>query len=1249
MVNYTLWIGTTPGAKDALYYSTAHTSNPAGITSMTTSLQPGMTYYVTLWTLTSAGYTTTTSTFQTSATSTLSAPANGATVSPQNIQFNWAAVPGVVNYTLWIGTTAGAKDALYYTTAHTSNPAGITSTTASLNPGVTYYVTLWTLTSAGYATTTSTFQTAAMAYLTSPTNGATGVSQFQAFTWTLVPGAQAYELVVSPTGFNVRDNFNAEFAGNVTSGYVWDLQPNTEYYVALYTKTASGGATAHSTFTTSAAPLPANRSDFYNQIKTLTAQVRLEASSPGNAPMLGSFLYQNMVDHLATPASGASCGNFATALTDLLTQNQILSRLRYTTLDGADVHVLTEYWDPYNSRWQIADATFGVMYLDPNSDIGQGVEDLNALLLAGNLSAITPLWVTNGGSFYATTYYMDPVTYFNNPYPYGMLQSFQQVYDNVPNSPLPYLQPFTLGSAPPADSAYMFWFANSGDQVTINNAGKIVTVAPISSSGWASTVELYKPWSIVSSVPSGMQIYTPQWLASFPIPDAAALTSPSSGAIVAPNNICFNWTAVQGVINYTLWIGTTPGAQDALYYSTSSTANPAGITSMTASLNPGATYYVTLWTLTSAGYTTTSSTFQTSATSTLSAPANGAMVSPQNVPFSWTAVPGVVNYTLWIGTTPGAKDALYYSTAHTSNPAGTTSMTASLNPGVAYYATLWTLTSAGYTTSTSTFQTAGSSILSTPANGATVSPQSIAFSWTLVAGGLNYTLWVGTRPGAQDALYYSTKSTSNPSGATSTSATLQPGTQYYVTLWTQFSSGYETTTSTFQTSLTAAVVSPANGSANLDPAVPIPVSWTPVSGATSYELTLGSSPGANNYYDSGATSSTSTTVSLSPNTTYYARLWTTVSGSVTSADSMFSTGYALAHLTYPLDGETGVSQFQPFTWTAPQGATAYGITVSPTGYGVEDYFTGITVVVPPNTSEYVWSLQPNTTYYMKLCTHNPGPGGGACVSSTFTTGAAPLPPANPNDFYQTVQSLTAQVRQMTVGTTNVPAAGTYLYQMIEDHGGDPTQPTECGWFAAALLDEFTMNDILARQRNISLNGIVGHVLTEYWDPYNQKWEIADPTFGLVYFDPSTQLGQGVEDVSGQFLAGNYSGINALFVTSYGSQYATNYYMDPMTNYNEVDPFGMVDAQQQLNYLPNSPLPFLTVLNLSTVVGTAGNYEFQFANPTDTLVVQSSSTSIAISPQNSQGWSQSAYLSTGWSIVSAVPSGMQIYSFLRVMY
>jgi hypothetical protein len=493
-IGYTLWVGTSPNSYNALYYNTA-----SG-TSTSTTLLPGTTYYATLFTSTSAGYTYTTSTFQTAATSYLTAPANGATVSPQT-QFSWASAPGATGYTLWVGTSPNSYNALYY------NTATATSTSASLLLETTYYTTLFTSTSAGYTYTTSTFKTGTVVpSLQSPANGATGVSQFQLFTWNQVPNAQLYVLLVSPTNYQTWDMYASDLAPSVTSRYVWSLEPNTYYYATLCAQTASGTVCSNSNFTTGPAePLP-NRQAFYSTVQSLTSQVRLMTQGLGGVASPGTPLYQNALDHNQNP-NGVDCGTFASTLADQMTQNDILVRVRQVTLNGADGHVTTEYWDPFNDKWQIADATFGLVYFDPNSQVGQGAEDVNALLLSGNLSAITPLWVTNNGSTYMNDYYLDQITYYNNVYPFGANESDQLVYNYVPNSPVPFLNPVSLGDAQGTDGAYVFQFAQQTDQITINNAGTIITVTPKNTSGWAATVGLYAGWYITSQVPPQMNIY----------------------------------------------------------------------------------------------------------------------------------------------------------------------------------------------------------------------------------------------------------------------------------------------------------------------------------------------------------------------------------------------------------------------------------------------------------------------------------------------------------------------------------------------------------------------------------------------------------------------------------------------------------------------------------------------------------------------------------------------------------------------
>ena len=705
----------------------------------------------------------------------------------------------------------------------------------------------------------------------------------------------------------------------------------------------------------------------------------------------------------------------------------------------------------------------------------------------------------------------------------------------------------------------------------------------------------------------------------------SVLTLPASGATVSPQQVAFSWTAVPNVTYYQIYLGSSVGASD-YYYGDGTTA-----TTVSLNVNPGITYYARVWTLCNSEWTWSDSVFTTNATSYLTSPANGATASPQQAALSWAAVPGSVVYTLWLGTAPGGRDVL----ALTSS--GTSTTVSDLRPGAMYYATLWTKKGGSSSKSTSTFEATETAYLTEPAAGAVTSPDT-HFHWQTVPGAMAYTLWVGTSPGTQNVLYYTSPT------ATHTKAILEPGVTYYATMWTLENSVWTSTASTFQTNETAILLSPANGASNLDPAVPIPVSWTPIPNARYYELTVGTSPGASNAYDSGRVAATTASVALRANTRYYARLWTSSGAGLTHTDIAFSTGYPLAHLSYPQNGATDVSPFLPFSWNQALGATWYELTVSPTGYGNLDFFGEETI--PSVTRQYAWGLQPDTLYYAQICTVNPS--GGGCTQTTFTTGAAPPLPENRATFYQSVEKLTSTVRLMTQGFTNVPTAGTYLYQFIDDHGSDPTQPTNCAWFAQALLDEFTMNGVVARERNISLDGTEdGHVLTEYWDPFNQKWQVADPTFGVIYFDPDSQMGQGAEEINGLLLSGKLSSITPRFVTSYGNQYMTTYYMDPITLYNEVDPFGMLNAQAKLNYLPNSPLPFLNDVT-QNAEGTTGTFVFHFASADDSVTILNNGVQEIVSPLNTEGWATSVDLSN-WSYATPPPAGMNVYTFKRVLF
>ena len=104
----------------------------------------------------------------------------------------------------------------------------------------------------------------------------------------------------------------------------------------------------------------------------------------------------------------------------------------------------------------------------------------------------------------------------------------------------------------------------------------------------------------------------------------------------------------------------------------------------------------------------------------------------------------------------------------------------------------------------------------------------------------------------------------------------------------------------------------------------LPITWTPVPGATAYYVWIGSSEGASDVVNSGGLSSTQTSYQTGPlpvGETLWLRVWTYVSGAwLYEQDVSFT---AAAMITYPGQQAVSVSPAHQFTW-AP-GATVDGV------------------------------------------------------------------------------------------------------------------------------------------------------------------------------------------------------------------------------------------------------------------------------------------------------------------------------------
>jgi hypothetical protein len=195
----------------------------------------------------------------------------------------------------------------------------------------------------------------------------------------------------------------------------------------------------------------------------------------------------------------------------------------------------------------------------------------------------------------------------------------------------------------------------------------------------------------------------------------------------------------------------------------------------------------------------------------------------------------------------------------------------------------------------------------------------LPFEWRSVAGAEGYSIDVGTTLGGNDV--WSTGKTVQTSA--SVPASLPVGRILYARVWTYVSGvRYASPDVAFEVPPCAAMVYPLSGDPDVDFATPF--SWTAVGVSQGYRLTVGTTPGGSDTFDSGTIAQTSALVPALPVGGYFGRL-ATLSRTTTAQwqwrdFTLQSTGSQVATLTYPTSGASNVDIGRPFTWTAIPGA-----------------------------------------------------------------------------------------------------------------------------------------------------------------------------------------------------------------------------------------------------------------------------------------------------------------------------------------
>jgi hypothetical protein len=204
--------------------------------------------------------------------------------------------------------------------------------------------------------------------------------------------------------------------------------------------------------------------------------------------------------------------------------------------------------------------------------------------------------------------------------------------------------------------------------------------------------------------------------------------------------------------------------------------------------------------------------------------------------------------------------------------------------GSTIYVTLYSLISGVWSgnayTYTAFIGASGAGVITSPANGSTLSGSSVAFNWTAGAGASAYWLDVGGTAGGNN--YYSSGNLGNVL-TTTASGLPTDGSTIYVTLYSLISGVWSGNAYTY-TALTvtgglAAMTSPVPGTTLSGTTVTF--TWSSDSSATAYWVDIGSTAGGNDVYSSGnlGTAMTTTVSTLPANgNTIYVSLYSYVGG-----------------------------------------------------------------------------------------------------------------------------------------------------------------------------------------------------------------------------------------------------------------------------------------------------------------------------------------------------------------------------------
>jgi hypothetical protein len=349
----------------------------------------------------------------------------------------------------------------------------------------------------------------------------------------------------------------------------------------------------------------------------------------------------------------------------------------------------------------------------------------------------------------------------------------------------------------------------------------------------------------------------------------------------APNSTLvggtFEWTANYQATAYRITAGSTLGGTQ--FYDSGSLPSYLLDTTVSNLPHDGSTVYVTMYSLIAGQWVSTASTYMTYDPNgvQLTNPLLNSELFDSSVTATWTQGSATA-FQLDVGSTPGGNQ--YYQTGNLGNVL-TATVSGLPEDGRTIYLTLyWQIQGVWYHATYPCFTFAPApqyAEMLTPAPGLPLTDRTAVLTWYPGIEATAYSVDVGSTVGGSQYFH-----SGNLGNVTSTTVSALPvdGSPVYVTLYTQMYGnwyGLSYTYSAYYANRASGVITTPHPSSRLTGSS-VPFTWRAGSGATAYQLDAGSTPGGNQYYQSGNLGNV---------------LTTTVSGLPTDGSTVYVTLYSL--------------------------------------------------------------------------------------------------------------------------------------------------------------------------------------------------------------------------------------------------------------------------------------------------------------------------------------------------------------------